>query len=50
VVLAPVYEGELLDDVPAEAHDRPVHLAALPSGVHDLRGGATDGPPDRALV
>ena len=41
VVVAPVYEDELLDDVPAEAHDRPVHLAVLPSGVHDLR----DRPP-----
>ncbi len=41
VVVAPVYEDELLDDVPAEAHDRPVHLAVLPSGVQDLR----DRPP-----
>jgi 5-formyltetrahydrofolate cyclo-ligase len=41
VVVAPVYEGELLDDVPAEAHDRPVHLAVLPSGAQDLR----DRPP-----
>ena len=41
VVVAPVYEDELLDDVPAEAHDRPVHLAVLPSGVQHLR----DRPP-----
>jgi 5-formyltetrahydrofolate cyclo-ligase len=44
VVVAPVYEGELLDDVPAEDHDRRVHLAVLPSGVHDLRQGQPDGP------
>lgn len=45
VVVAPVYEDELLDDVPAEKHDRRVHLAVVPSGVHDLRDGPSDGPP-----
>jgi 5-formyltetrahydrofolate cyclo-ligase len=44
VVVAPIYEDELLDDVPAEEHDRRVHLAVLPSGVHDLRGTAPEGP------
>ncbi|MZE77357.1 5-formyltetrahydrofolate cyclo-ligase [Streptomyces sp. SID5475] len=28
-----VYEDEVLDDVPAEAHDRPVQAAVTPSGV-----------------
>ena len=46
VVVAPIYEGELLDHVPAEDHDRRVHLAVLPSGVHDLRAGLRDGAPD----
>jgi 5-formyltetrahydrofolate cyclo-ligase len=32
-VAALLYEGELLDRVPAEPHDRPVTLAVLPSGV-----------------
>ena len=30
-VIALLYDGELLDRVPAEPHDRPVRLAALPS-------------------
>jgi 5-formyltetrahydrofolate cyclo-ligase len=46
VVVAPIYEGELLDHVPAEDHDRRVHLAVLPSGVHDLRARPPDGLPD----
>jgi 5-formyltetrahydrofolate cyclo-ligase len=46
VVVAPIYEGELLDHVPAEDHDRRVHLAVLPSGVHDLRAPPPDGLPD----
>ncbi|MFF7650438.1 5-formyltetrahydrofolate cyclo-ligase [Streptomyces sp. NPDC007983] len=29
-----LYEGELLDAVPAEPHDRPVHAAVTPSGAH----------------
>jgi 5-formyltetrahydrofolate cyclo-ligase len=32
-VAALLYDGELVDDVPAEPHDRPVTLAVLPSGV-----------------
>lgn len=31
-VLALLYEGELLDEVPAEHHDQPVDVAVLPSG------------------
>ncbi|MYU18334.1 5-formyltetrahydrofolate cyclo-ligase, partial [Streptomyces sp. SID8361] len=29
-----LYDGELLDEVPEEGHDRPVHAAVTPSGVH----------------
>ncbi|WP_428838305.1 5-formyltetrahydrofolate cyclo-ligase [Streptomyces javensis] len=29
-----LYDGELLDEVPEEAHDRPVHAAVTPSGFH----------------
>ncbi|WP_167525868.1 5-formyltetrahydrofolate cyclo-ligase [Streptomyces rapamycinicus] len=29
-----LYDGELLDEVPEEAHDRPVHAAVTPSGLH----------------
>ncbi len=29
-----LYDGELLDEVPGEAHDRPVHAAVTPSGLH----------------
>ncbi|MET7934447.1 5-formyltetrahydrofolate cyclo-ligase [Streptomyces sp. NPDC005322] len=29
-----LYDGELLDEVPEEGHDRPVHAAITPSGVH----------------
>ncbi|WP_345743539.1 5-formyltetrahydrofolate cyclo-ligase [Streptomyces sp. ODS28] len=28
-----LYDGEVLDEVPAEPHDRPVHAAVTPSGV-----------------
>jgi 5-formyltetrahydrofolate cyclo-ligase len=31
-----LYGGELLDEVPAEAHDLPVHAVVTPSGVHRL--------------
>lgn len=29
-----LHSGELLDEVPAEPHDRPVHAAVTPEGVH----------------
>jgi 5-formyltetrahydrofolate cyclo-ligase len=29
-----LYDGEVLDEVPGEAHDRPVHAAVTPSAVH----------------
>ena len=32
-----LYDAELLEDVPAEAHDRPVDAAVTPSGVHWFR-------------
>jgi 5-formyltetrahydrofolate cyclo-ligase len=38
LVITPLYEGELRADVPVDDHDRPVHVAVLPSAVHDLRG------------
>lgn len=48
VVVALIFEGELLDLVPTAPHDRPVHVAVTPSGVHRLRtlpgpGGPLDG-------
>lgn len=36
-VCAVLYDGEVLDAVPAEAHDRPVTAAVTPSGVVTLR-------------
>ncbi|MER7787674.1 5-formyltetrahydrofolate cyclo-ligase [Streptomyces sp. NPDC097640] len=41
-----LYDGEVLDDVPGEAHDRPVHAAITPSAVHRFRAaqGPTQGP------
>lgn len=35
--VTPLYRGELLDEVPVEEHDRRVHAAATPDGVHRLR-------------
>lgn len=37
-VAALLYDGELVPVVPTEPHDRRVGLAALPSGLHRLRG------------
>ena len=37
-VAALLYEGELLNEVPAEPHDRPVTLAVLPSGIVRFAG------------
>ncbi|MGP4002750.1 5-formyltetrahydrofolate cyclo-ligase [Streptomyces sp. 8N706] len=34
-----LYDGELLEDVPAEGHDRPVHAAVTPSGVRRFGPG-----------
>ncbi|GIH91659.1 5-formyltetrahydrofolate cyclo-ligase [Planobispora siamensis] len=39
--VALLHEGELLDDVPAEPHDRSVRYAALPSGIVQV---GTRGP------
>jgi len=44
-VVTLLYDGELLPDVPAEAHDRLVDVAVLPSGVHRLRPATPVGPP-----
>lgn len=38
-VCTPLYDGELVDRVPAEGHDRPVTAVATPSGVTRLRRG-----------
>ncbi|MGI5273382.1 5-formyltetrahydrofolate cyclo-ligase [Nonomuraea sp. CA-218870] len=35
-VVAPLHDGELRDDVPAEPHDRPVGFAITPSGLIKL--------------
>ncbi|MGY0059095.1 5-formyltetrahydrofolate cyclo-ligase [Streptomyces sp. LZ34] len=32
-----LYDGEVLDEVPGEAHDRPVQAAVTPSAVHRFR-------------
>ncbi|KQT94034.1 5-formyltetrahydrofolate cyclo-ligase [Marmoricola sp. Leaf446] len=37
---AVLHRGELLDEVPAEAHDRAVHAAVTPDGVVRLAAGA----------
>ena len=39
-VIALLYAGELLPDVPAEAHDRRVTTAVLPTGVHRFGSGS----------
>jgi 5-formyltetrahydrofolate cyclo-ligase len=31
--VALLYDGEFLDDVPAEEHDRPVDAAVTPAGI-----------------
>lgn len=38
-VVALLHDGELVEHVPAEPHDRPVDVAVLPSGVHQFRAG-----------
>ena len=40
LVVALLHEGELVDELPAEPHDMPVHAVALPSGLVRLRGPA----------
>ncbi|WP_458244285.1 5-formyltetrahydrofolate cyclo-ligase [Streptomyces sp. MAI_2237] len=35
-----LYDAEVVDRVPAEAHDRPVHAVVTPSGVRRFRSGA----------
>jgi 5-formyltetrahydrofolate cyclo-ligase len=42
-----LYDGELLDEVPAEAHDRPVTAVVTPSGVTRLTPGPGPGGPRR---
>lgn len=37
-LLVLLHEGELLDEVPAESHDRPVHAAVTPAGVTRFPG------------
>lgn len=37
LVVALLHEGELVDSLPAEPHDVPVHAVALPSGILRLR-------------
>lgn len=35
-----LYDSEVVERVPAEAHDRPVHAVVTPSGVRRFRSGA----------
>ncbi len=42
LVLAVLHDGELVDELPAEPHDRPVHGAVLPSGLVRTRPHPTD--------
>ncbi|MET7473496.1 5-formyltetrahydrofolate cyclo-ligase [Streptomyces sp. NPDC005648] len=35
-----LYDTEVVEHVPEEAHDRPVHVVVTPSGVRRFRGGA----------
>ncbi len=37
LVVVPLYDGEVVDSLPAEPHDQPVHAVATPSGVRLLR-------------
>lgn len=37
VLVVLLHEHEVLEEVPAEPHDRPVHAAVTPSGVHRFR-------------
>ncbi|MFB6395191.1 5-formyltetrahydrofolate cyclo-ligase, partial [Polymorphospora sp. 2-325] len=39
LTVALLHDGELLDAVPAEEHDRPVHAVITPSGVRRLPAG-----------
>ncbi len=41
--VALLHEGELLDGLPAEPHDRPVRYAALPSGIVTVGAAAAQG-------
>jgi 5-formyltetrahydrofolate cyclo-ligase len=43
LVVALLHDGELLDAVPAAAHDRPVQVVVTPAGVHRLPSPAPPG-------
>ena len=43
LVVALLHEGELVDVLPADPHDVPVDVVALPSGLVDLRHGGLGG-------
>lgn len=38
-----LYDGEVLAEVPVEAHDRPVQAAVTPSGVHRFAAAPAEG-------
>jgi 5-formyltetrahydrofolate cyclo-ligase len=42
-----VYGHEVVGALPAEAHDRPVHAAVTPEGVHRFPGARSTDPPPR---
>ena len=39
LIVALLHDGELIDEVPAEEHDRPVHGVITPSGGFTLSSG-----------
>jgi 5-formyltetrahydrofolate cyclo-ligase len=45
LVVALIHDEELLDLVPTAPHDRPVHVAVTPTGVHRLRTVPGPGGP-----
>jgi 5-formyltetrahydrofolate cyclo-ligase len=47
IVIAALYDGELLDAVPAEPHDRPVHAVVIDGMVTMLSSGHTRRPAGR---
>jgi 5-formyltetrahydrofolate cyclo-ligase len=43
IVIAALYDGELLDELPTEPHDRPVHAVAINGSVTMLSSGHNPG-------
>lgn len=45
MIVALVHDGELIAEVPAEPHDRPVHAVITPAGRFPLSDSPSAGPP-----